>query len=102
MPLSKALCWLLPNRETERNLNLYLQLASEVDGKKKLKKKKNQSRTKIKDLSTFCNKTWLKQHRKASSLNSLRFPNSNNPVRDAWNIKANQVSRALFKYKCFS
>lgn len=27
---------------------------------------------------------------------------SNNPVRYPWNIKANQVSRTVFKYKCFS
>ena len=41
MPLSKTLSWLLPN---DRNLNLYLQLDSEVDGKKNFLKIKDKNK----------------------------------------------------------
>lgn len=73
---------------TERKPNLHLKPESEVDGKKKLTRKKNLGQ-KIKDLSIFCNKTQLRQNREVTSLSMSRLPNSNNPFRSLWNIYAN-------------
>lgn len=56
----------------------------------------------MKDFHVFCNKTWLKQHREASSLNIWRS-SIVITLSDIPGIKkANQVSRTVFKYRCFS
>lgn len=57
---------------TERKPNLHLKPESEVDGKKKLTRKKNLGQ-KIKDLSIFCNKTQLRQNKEVTSLSMSRF-----------------------------